>query len=533
MKKLATALALVVLIGAAVPGQSFKVVTRATPPPREALERLSLVGAWHARLPVHGQRDGIFSVQVIPGERTQLIVQTHDGLVALLDGETGDILWRTQVGIPGWVSQAAGANATSIFVTRRHELHVINRKSGYERVYTVERDTKQLNYGMALLALPSAEPVADDDAVYLALTNRVVAYALPLFEAQPRTLEAADSAKEKEGTEPGKDEAPAKPAPKKPVHVETKPIDPSRPLESSLQPKFAWSYSVGDDVIQQPPILGGNQVGAVTVGGEIISLNRFAGKQRQDFRIAAHVSRPAGHHGPVAYIGGDDTYVYAINLENGSLLWRDLAGAIPAHRPVVTDRDVFIAPAREGMIRLDRATGRELWRNRQAERFLSVNQRFVYAADTRGHLHVLDGLRGTTLARHDLQDWTIAVPNEVSDRIYLASREGQILCLRHRDQLAPLAMKKPEVRKKPAAKEPAEDKAAEEKKADDKKEEKKDEDKKEEKGARRASPERTIELTLRDPQSSGAPTEPRLSASRRRDRLWTVGAGSCHDGRGS
>src|SRR2546423_460176 len=37
--------------------------TRATPPPREALERLSLKMGWSLYLPVEGLRDGLFSVQ--------------------------------------------------------------------------------------------------------------------------------------------------------------------------------------------------------------------------------------------------------------------------------------------------------------------------------------------------------------------------------------------------------------------------------------------------------------------------------------
>jgi len=499
MNKAWIALGLLPLALAAVPAQSpYKLVGRPAPPPREVLERLGLVAAWHARLPVHGQRDGIFSAQVIPGERVQLVVQTTGGLVALLDGETGDVVWRTQVGIPGWVTQPAGANSNSILVTRRHELHVLNRRSGYERVYSLDPASRQLTYGIPLVGLPSAPPVATDDAVYLSVSNRLVAYALPLFEALPKKAEAAaEPAKEKDEAE-NKEPVAVKPAAPKPEPARTDLAEEEavRPTKSSLQPSFAWSYSVGDDAIQQPPLVGGNQVAVVTAGGEVISLNRFEGKVRgEPFRITSHISRRAGQYGALAYVGADDTYIYAINLEIGSLLWRHLAGAMLNHAPAVTDRDLFISPGREGLLRLDRDTGREYWRNRQAERFLAANQKYVYAVDRPGNFYVLDGYRGTTLAKYDLQEWNLPVPNELTDRVYVASRDGQILCLRHRLNSAPLAMKNPAASRrkveekgaeeKKAAEEPA---PAEEKKAAPakKEEEKKDEEKKEDKMSRAA-----------------------------------------------
>jgi hypothetical protein len=122
-------------------------------------------------------------------------------------------------------------------------------------------------------------------------------------------------------------------------------------------------------------------------------------------------------------------------------------------QPAVTDRDVFFSATRAGLYRLQRESGRELWRNRDVSRFLAVNYRepteeekkaprdtirFVYAMGRAGQFHVLDGLRGTSLAEYDLRDWTLPVLNEWTDRVYLASNDGQIICLRHRDQLTPV-----------------------------------------------------------------------------------------------
>jgi outer membrane protein assembly factor BamB len=477
MKKLASVLSLLTIALVAVPAQQFKVVTRPAVPPRETLERMNLVTAWHARLRISGQRDGLFSVQVLPAQPwPQLAVQTQGGQVALLDGETGAILWRRQVGAVGPVTQPVGANSNSIFVTRGSDLHVLNRRTGVERVYTIERNTKQVVYGTSLIALPSAAPVADEDAVYFAMSERLVAYDLPLFEVRPMAPAAApEPAKDEAAGDVGKEEAPARPAPavQPSVKVEASGSEPIKPVKDSLQLHFRWGYRVVDDIIHQPPLLSGKSIAAVTNGGELAILNKFEGLLAHDYRTHSHISRKAGQHTNIAYVGGDDHYVYALSLENAALLWRFLAGALLVHRPAVTDRDVFIAPGRDGLLRLVRDSGREMWRNRQVERFLAVNQKYVYAMDRHGHLYVLDGVRGTTLAKYDTQDWNLPVTNELTDRIYLAGHDGQILCLRYRANAGPVTMKSTETRRRP------------EPKIEEKKDEEKKDDKKEEKGAQR------------------------------------------------
>jgi hypothetical protein len=155
-------------------------------------------------------------------------------------------------------------------------------------------------------------------------------------------------------------------------------------------------------------------------------------------------------------------------------------------QPAVNDRDVYIAPERIGMRLVDRGSGREVWTNRDATRFLAVNDKYVYAMDKWGKFFVLDGQRGSTLAKYDLTDWAIAVANEWTDRVYLAANDGQIICLRNRDLSTPLVMKTPEVVKKlepkkvvPKKEEMKDDENKDEKK--DKKDDKKDADKKDDK----------------------------------------------------
>ena len=88
----------------------------------------------------------------------QLVVQTISGTVYMLDAETGDPLWHTSVGIPGWSGQPVGYNEQSLFVIRRDIVYVLNRATGAQRYYTLDRDTKLPTYGFTLPGAPSAAP---------------------------------------------------------------------------------------------------------------------------------------------------------------------------------------------------------------------------------------------------------------------------------------------------------------------------------------------------------------------------------------
>src|SRR5262249_42078970 len=151
---------MLVLIVTAAWGQveGIRLVTHPKPPTRDVLDRLSMVAAWNIKVKTEGERDGLLSVQVIPGrtprDNPQVVVQTLYGAVLLLDGENGDIIWRTTVGQPYWPGHPAAHNSTSILVARREFLFILDRANGLHRVATVDRDTRVPDFGMQMLGAP-------------------------------------------------------------------------------------------------------------------------------------------------------------------------------------------------------------------------------------------------------------------------------------------------------------------------------------------------------------------------------------------
>jgi outer membrane protein assembly factor BamB len=456
MKQLLAALGVVALAAAGLAQRPVRVFTRPEPPPREVLDRLHLTQAWRVKIPTQSQRDGIFSIQIIPyKDRYQVVVQTYYGSVLLLDAETGDTLWRTSVGVPYWEGQPVAYNSSSIFATRREYLYVLNRATGAQRVFTLDKDSKLPHYGYRMHFAPSAMPVADEESIVLCFENRVSAYELPIWSLIDR----------------------ARPEPK----PDSKLPDADK-HEESLQPEFLWSHLTANYHFEQPPQLTASQVGVVTTDGTFQSLTKFAearDRVRYDYQFNRDVSTAMGQHGVMAYIGSDDFTLYALNMVNGRLMWRYLSGAPIRRQPVVTDRDVFVTSVGRGMARVDRDNGEPRWRNRQAEKFLAANQKFVYALDRRGRLLVLDHARGVEMAHYDMNRYVLPVSNELTDRIYFGNHDGQVLCLHMKDNIKPLVMKTLETKKPPPL--PKEEEKEKEKEKDKEKEKEKEKEDKEEK----------------------------------------------------
>ncbi|MCI0643242.1 MAG: PQQ-like beta-propeller repeat protein [Gemmataceae bacterium] len=469
MKKHLAAIGLIVLtVTIAWPQDGVRLFTRPSTPSREVLDRLGLTLGWKARVPVEGMRDGFFTLQLLPGnDQPQLVVQTLAGSVVLLDAETGDTLWRTSVADPYWQGQPVAWNDTNLFVLKRAMLFVLNRANGKHRLSTRNEFTKFTYDGVLLDFAPSAAPVADDKILVTCLGDRLVAYDMPDWEKAEAELKGAVREIKIQGDEER--------------------LSLTERLER-FRPVHKWAHTEPGNKFEQPPALANGAIAAVSHSGLMVFLERTQGLAYLDYKLSGGVSVAMGQHGRVLYVGSQDANLYAWNIVSEGLDWRFVSGGPIMTKPEVTDKDVFLVSDRAGLYRVDRASGREVWLNKQAERFLSANQKFVYARDRTGRLLVLDYARGTTLAAYDMRDWTIAVPNELTDRFYLASHDGQILCLHHRDLATPqknktfapkIVLKKEEEMKEPMepVKEPEKEKEKEEEKPKNKEKDKAKDDK--------------------------------------------------------
>jgi len=416
MKMRLSGVVILLLIVTAAATQGPRLYTHPALPPAEMLDRLNLTLAWHTRVAVDGQRDGLFSLQLLPAEgRFQFIVQTRQGAVVALDAETGDLLWQTQVGPPYWPAQPVAFNSHGLYVMRRGHLYALDRNTGKQLFKSLDPITKLPNFGVTLTGMPSAAPVANELILYIPQGPHLTALELP-FE-QKKGLGTILEDKLAQVVETG-------------------------------EPKVLWDVLFLGLRIEQPLLLAGPALGAVSPDGTFFAPSSQDGSDLiNPFRTGQPVTAAMGQFEDIAYLASENANLYALKMGNtdqlSPQLWRFPTEAPIFRKPDVTTRDVYVSPARVGLIRVDRKTGAARWVNSGAVRFLAVNNDFVYATDRLGRFLVLDYVRGTTLAVYDLRDFTVLFHNELTDRVYLGSHDGQIICLRHRDQRTPLLNKLP------------------------------------------------------------------------------------------
>jgi outer membrane protein assembly factor BamB len=448
MKKLTTAVIALVLTATTLPAQLQTARLHSHPgvPPQEALDRLNLQLAWRTYVPTDGSLDGIFSVQVL---EDMILVQTRSGGIATLNPETGRRLWYAQVGIPFRVSQPLGYNSRSVFGYNGTNLYSVNRKTG------------QLEFEFNPKSAPSAPPVADEERLYLATGGgRLYVYELP-----PKNLPIVAA-----GPKP---EAPPEPKLTTAYALSAQrmasigPLSGRKPLEipkpDYSKPLFLWDYRVLGQ-LELAPLLAGDILLLADTNGMFFALPQLGRQPQYSFKADARLNAPMAEYVDhrevlrgvesvyMAYVASDDFSVYALDMLAGRIAWRFATGGPIMHKPVVMDEDVYVGTRGAGLYRISRADGHEIWRNREASRFVAANKKLAYAMDGHGRLMVLDHARGTRLTTYDTHDFPVPVANELTDRVFLASNDGLLVCLHDKAYPAPLRNKTIAAVEKPAKK---------------------------------------------------------------------------------
>jgi outer membrane protein assembly factor BamB len=458
MRRLAYGLLGTVLVAANLAAQQPRSTfyTTPLPPPREVLDRLNLQMSWRGYVPMDGRQDGLVTVQL---HGPDLYVQTRSGLVTLLDAETGVARWRTRVGRPYVAMYALAFNSREVYVVNNTYLYALDKRNG------APHWQYRLPEGVA------ASPVADENLIYVpSQSSRLTAYYLPRADLPPNIAGGMTSAydrpaaKKVETAEERRKRIPSVMGERQLSSTTISHLTPSvreavtEDESQGPQPARVWS-AVTSLRLELPVAQTSGNVLVPTPDGIVASYGKLPqanGSALEVYRFPTEstIHVPIGHFNEVAYVAADDANLYALQISSGKLLWRHTSGTALSRKPAVTDQDVFVVAARNGMTRLDRATGSPLWRiptrsglaesNTTADRFLAVNPKYVYAADASGRLLVLDHRRGVTLSGFDFKDFVFPVPNEVTDRLYLAANNGLIVCLHDREYQQPIRYRQAE-----------------------------------------------------------------------------------------
>ena len=363
-----------------------------SPLPRDSqLAPLGLERAWWGQAPVSFGRDEI--VEIFSDEDNVYTI-SRQGLVSGFNAETGQRLFSSLLGSESRRAQSPTTNATTFLIPVGMQLIALDKFSGDEL------------WKLDLEGQPSCGPGTDDDRVYVGTVDGSV-YAYNLR----RIKELFDDAR----------------------------------LPQFSHIAREWRFQAFGSVTA-PPVSTGRDLNFATQKGVMYGVTAIDRGLLYQFMTDGQIIAPVTRAGDRVLIPSTDLNLYCIDNQNGQLQWTYLTATTVLTAPRLIGDQVFVQPQRRGLVAVDVETGREDWRQPTARELLAGTPSRVYADATGGRIVSLSRETGDITDEVALPAFTIRSGNERTDRIYLATPNGLVVCLRETGRDFPLYYRYPDRR---------------------------------------------------------------------------------------
>ncbi len=125
-------------------------------------------------------------------------------------------------------------------------------------------------------------------------------------------------------------------------------------------------------------------------------------------------------------------YVYSFDATRGRLMWRYASGDQTAQPAAIVVDKVFLTTHHNGLHAISTTTGRRVWATpyADAKRFAAATTDRVYCTDQFSNLVTLNAQNGHPLGAVPLNATDRIFANNVTDRVYVATQDGVLQCLR-------------------------------------------------------------------------------------------------------
>ncbi|MCA9038992.1 MAG: PQQ-binding-like beta-propeller repeat protein [Planctomycetaceae bacterium] len=354
--------------------------TKSALPTKKLLSRYALERGWWSHAVIDQRGD---EVKYMTIDDALVFVQSKQGNITALDIQTGKQVWYYKYGRFNEYSSKIVADKDSVYFISGVHLIALDRFTGNEKW---------------MLRLPGAitsEILIDDTQIYFGDITGMF-YAIDL----ERTNEFA-----KRGE-----------------------------LPRSSFDTVNWRYRSAD-AVKFSPVRVEEEVIFVSEDGTMYGLARSDKKQFMHFEGDSPVVAPLSTKGQNLFLSvADPSFrldkrIFCLNERTGQTIWQRVLTQPVLQRMIVIKDNLFVVPARQGLMMLDTESGQKFWQNREAVRFIALTNSFVIAEDDLDYILILDRNNGKTLGRLPLRSFPIRYQNEYTDRIYLASKDGFIVSL--------------------------------------------------------------------------------------------------------
>ena len=302
-----------------------------------------------------------------------LHVVSDRGRLQILNAASGRTIWSSEVGNPNYPMLSPGVSESFVAVVNGSTLYVLNR------------ETTKLVWKRALTGLPVAGPTLNDEYVLVPLRGGSV----EIFKM---------------------DEASYLPA---------------KSLASS-------GVCVGK------PYISDETISWATVSGfvYVTKLRDFRSQFR--FETGSPIVKGMSHGSDSAIIvATENGHVYSFDESSKKTNWFHFSGEEILAKPLVIDNAVYILSYHGGLARLDTGTGQLQWESTGIQKIVSASRSRLYVLDEMGQMVSVDATTGLRLTAASVNGLNLFLENTVTDRLYIGTYSGQLICLRQADLVWP------------------------------------------------------------------------------------------------
>jgi len=132
----------------------------------------------------------------------------------------------------------------------------------------------------------------------------------------------------------------------------------------------------------------------------------------------------------MVYFASTGRSVYAVNLVNGRYRWQCHLPSALKRRGFLTPRRLYQPAEPTGVYAIDPMTGKLNWTFDQATHFLAEQADVVYLFEPGRSIHQIDAKTGKALRSLECPAATCCAGNTRDTTVYVASRDGRLMCLR-------------------------------------------------------------------------------------------------------
>jgi outer membrane protein assembly factor BamB len=364
-------------------------VNAATPPGARSLEPLNLEVSWLGQAVLDRSRD---KIRYITNDEELVYVQSTAGTVTAFNAETGRRMWVRQVGRNDAHAMQAVSNSDLVLIVAGPVAWGLDKFTGEDK------------FRFRLKRLPTAAPAMDDAAVYFPLGDGgIYGYAL-------QTL----------------------------THLER-----YNTLPPGVAKPHLWRF-VCNERVEQPPIATDSVVAFTSRSNNLHSVSPAGISYYQEF-LNAPASAPMAldvhSDRENILLATEDGNLFSFDLTRGTLAWSVPLERRVSRQPLVVGRRVFVVTEASGVTCVSTESGTYVqvetggglprrWHVPGIESLVGAAGDHLYGIDRNRRIVAIRRDNGEISGRTPVNGYALHHQNSATDRLYLASEFGELMCLK-------------------------------------------------------------------------------------------------------